>query len=269
MPFKHKGHDDYIRTMDAQQFGGNAASGCWVTGSYDGKLKVWDPRQKRAASIADYDAPLEAVKFLPGGGMVAGGGVSGNVKVWDMVSGMKLSVDLHNHQKSVSCLALDGVGRRLLSGSLDWHVKIYDLASFKVTHGLKFPAPLLSLAISPDDSLLVAGTSDCTLTLRRRQPRKDGPDSFVAHPRPPRTGTLAYLARGGGRGSKLPAPSNTVVGISQKRLKPLKSYDKCLQQFKYREALDEALASNRIVVVVSVIEELEYRRGLVTALSGR
>ncbi len=269
MTFKHKGHNDYIRTMDAQQFGGNAASGCWVTGSYDGKLKVWDPRQKRAASIADYDAPLEAVKFLPGGGMVAGGGVSGNVKVWDMVSGMKLSVDLHNHQKSVSCLALDGVGRRLLSGSLDWHVKIYDLASFKVTHGLKFPAPLLSLAISPDDSLLVAGTSDCALTLRRRQPRKDSPDSFVAHSRPPRTGTLAYLARGGGRESKLPAPSNTVVGVSQKRLKPLKSYDKCLQQFKYREALDEALASNRIVVVVSVLEELEYRRGLVIALSGR
>ena len=54
-------------------------------------------------------------------------------KVWDVLGGGgRLLHTLSNHQKTVTCLALDGTGTRLLTGGLDRHVKIYNLESFKV-----------------------------------------------------------------------------------------------------------------------------------------
>ncbi|CAN0373747.1 unnamed protein product, partial [Hapterophycus canaliculatus] len=57
------------------------------------------------------------------------------VKVWDLLGGGgqgRLLHTLANHQKTVTCLALDGTGSRLLTGGLDRHVKIYNLENFKV-----------------------------------------------------------------------------------------------------------------------------------------
>jgi U3 small nucleolar RNA-associated protein 15 len=49
----------------------------------------------------------------------------------------------------------------------------------------------------------------------------------------------------------------------------LKAYDQLLRKFRYREALDQALATRNPAVVVSLLEELENRQGLSIALSGR
>ena len=57
-------------------------------------------------------------------------------KVWDVLGGGggggRLLHTLANHQKTVTCLALDGTATRLLAGGLDRHVKIYNLENFKV-----------------------------------------------------------------------------------------------------------------------------------------
>jgi U3 small nucleolar RNA-associated protein 15 len=45
-------------------------------------------------------------------------------------------------------LTFDGQANRLLSGGLDQMVKVYDIANYKVVHTMRYPAPLLSLAIS-------------------------------------------------------------------------------------------------------------------------
>lgn len=55
-----------------------------------------------------------------------------------MGGGGRLLHTLANHQKTVTCLALDGTGSRLLSGGLDRHVKIYNLENFKAR--LLFPS---------------------------------------------------------------------------------------------------------------------------------
>jgi WD40 repeat protein len=39
----------------------------------------------------------------------------------------------------------------------------------QVTHGLKFHAPVLCVALSPDGSQMAAGTADNTLTIRKRE----------------------------------------------------------------------------------------------------
>ncbi len=63
-----------------------------------------------------------------------------------------------NHQKTVTCLRYDGsqiggggsASGRVLSGSLDRHVKVLDVNTFKVTHSCSYPDPIMSLDISSD-----------------------------------------------------------------------------------------------------------------------
>lgn len=49
------------------------------------------------------------------------------MKVWDVMGGFTELHSLSNHAKTVTCLAADKEGTRLLSASLDGHVKVYDL----------------------------------------------------------------------------------------------------------------------------------------------
>lgn len=117
----------------------------------------------------DHGRPVSAVLALPGGAAIASAG--GNViTIWDVLAGGKLVHTFSNHQKvaspcipavvlvlidtpalvlqSITALCLDGTGTRLLSASLDCHVKVYDLQSYDVVFGVKYPAPILSLAIA-------------------------------------------------------------------------------------------------------------------------
>jgi U3 small nucleolar RNA-associated protein 15 len=55
----------------------------------------------------------------------------------------------------------------MLAGSLDGHVKVFELNDFKVTSASKYPAPVTSMAISPDCSLLAVGMGDGMLSVRK------------------------------------------------------------------------------------------------------
>lgn len=55
----------------------------------------------------------------------------------------------------------------MLAGSLDGHVKIFELDTFKVTHASKYPSPILSLGLSPDCGLLAVGMADGALSIRK------------------------------------------------------------------------------------------------------
>jgi U3 small nucleolar RNA-associated protein 15 len=267
------GHGDHARALDRSP----CSPGIWASGGYDGAVRLWDARVPggQLAAPATHGGPVESVLFLPGGSLLVSAG-SGGLRVWDVLGGMRQVAAFCNHQKSVTCLALDGGGQRLMSGGLDRHVKIYDLATYKVTHGLKFPAPLLSLAISPDDAVLATGTADSSLTLRRRRRRrssKEDEDAAADNLRTPRTGTLAYMNRGtGSAAAAAAAEGNVAVSVASggvpKKVR-LKAYDQLLRKFRYREALDQALATRNPAVVVSLLEELENRQGLSIALSGR
>ena len=53
-------------------------------------------------------------------------------------SGGQLLHSFSNHQKTVTALAVDGTGSRLLSGGLDGHIKIHDLTTYRISHALKY-----------------------------------------------------------------------------------------------------------------------------------
>jgi U3 small nucleolar RNA-associated protein 15 len=156
-------------------------------------------------------------------------------------------------------------------------VKVYSVHTYAVTHGLKYSAPVLSLAISPDNTQLVVGTSDGELTTRMREVKARSlvkPKASLPPERVP-GGTAKFFERG--KNVKAPAEASAATaglgedasGAAHQRKQRLRPFDAALRKYRYHEALDAALASRNPTVVVTVLEELVYRAGLEKALAGR
>lgn len=112
--------------------------------------------------------PVESTLFLPSGGLfISAGGTE--IKVWDIFNGGKLLANISQHHKTVTTLLLASNNSRLLSASLDRHVKIYDISTFKVVHNIDFPNAVLSMAISEHDDVLAAGMIDGVISIRKRE----------------------------------------------------------------------------------------------------
>jgi U3 small nucleolar RNA-associated protein 15 len=268
------GHTDYIRT--ALEMPSSATT--WVTGSYDKTVKAWDTRTQQCVLTMDHGEPVEAVLALPTGGLLfsAGGDC---IKVWDVTGGGRLLQTISGHQKAITAMALNGSANRLFTASLDQHVKVHDLRDFGTTHSFSYSAPVLAVGISADDQLLAAGLQDGSLVLRKKimaqktEEVKAGNKFSIIPLAPqepgtrvePRTGTKRYYMRGH---HHVPSPEDFEAQPLGKKLK-LKAYDKFLKKFQYHDALDCALASQMAPVIVTVLEELIYRRALTIAISNR
>jgi len=77
------------------------------------------------------------------------------VKLWDVPS-RRFLTDLKGHAWSARCAAFSPDGRTLASGSQDRTVKLWDLSTRKEIATLTNEFPVLSVAFSPDGSLLAA-----------------------------------------------------------------------------------------------------------------
>jgi len=149
---------------------------------------------------------------------------------------------------------------------------------------MRYPAAILCLGISPDDTHIVAGMSDGTLSVRRRQPRaseaaaselpfssaalRSGTfESFLG-------GTLPAIGQGRIR-DKVKSKASTAGDVDEfrvesKRTKRLKEFDRLLKGFKYSAALDSVLRKQvPPTTTFALIQELIHRDGLRSALSGR
>jgi U3 small nucleolar RNA-associated protein 15 len=65
-----------------------------------------------------------------------------------MLAGGRLLARVSQHHKTITCLHLASDGKRLVTGGLDRHAKIYDVQTYQVVHTLDFPSPVLSIGIT-------------------------------------------------------------------------------------------------------------------------
>ncbi|CAG9566041.1 unnamed protein product [Danaus chrysippus] len=139
-----------------------------LSGGYDHAVKLYDCRSNETVLTVDHGSPVESTLFLPSGGIfISAGGTE--IKVWDIFNGGKLLANISQHHKTVTTLRLASNNSRLMSASLDRHVKIYDLATFKVVHNIDFPNAVLSMAISECDDVLAVGMIDGVISIRKRE----------------------------------------------------------------------------------------------------
>ena len=300
---RHDGHTDYARSVAGHPFSATT----WASGSYDGTVKLWDSRvnggKGGCGMTLRHGAPVEDVAWLPGGSLLVSVGGQ-DVCVWDALSGGKLLRKMRCHQKTVMCAhvapdggpppaeeddvfagfargrsATDRVSPRLLTGSLDGHVKVHELDGFSVTHSAKYPGPVLAVALSPDANALAVGTANKLLSIRRRtKPRshalgggggdpgfhKVGPSGRRKAPRRLDAGSWQYFIRG--MNAKAAEGDFKVQRLRSVRLQ---AHDRALKRFRFTEALDASLAGGRPEVIAAVIDEIAAHGALSKALAGR
>ena len=255
-----EGHSDHVRCLASNP----ASSDVWASGSYDHTVRLWDVRsQGESVMSVNHGQPVQATLILRGGGVLVTAG-GNTMKVWDLLGGGKLLQTMCNHSKPITCLAQDGDGGRLLSGSLDHHLKVYDVQEYKVRFSMDYTQPILAMGISPDRNTIAVGMSDGLLTVRSRPLKDLNPDQQAKRRGGPRAGTFHYFIRG--QSQQADEDDYRVERVRKQRLQP---YDKLLKAFNYGGALDAALATGQAQVVASVLQELYVRDGVRLALSGR
>jgi U3 small nucleolar RNA-associated protein 15 len=251
-------HEDRVRAGVTSP----ASPDVWASAGYDNKIRVWDVRAKECIKVLDHGHQVEDLLFYPSGGVLVSAG-DNVVKIWDVLGGFNVLDTLTAHQKTVMSLALDSTRTRLFTAGADQLVKIYDTTSYKVTHTIKYQAPIMSIAVSPNNTHLITGMSDGTLSIRHRvvdvneeaAQAKEDPQYNVTNWR--------YYIRG-----RTETPGEDDLTIEKKRAQRLQPYDRYLRKFNYREALNAALQSKQVVVIVSLFEEFIRRKSVNTAISG-
>lgn len=167
------GHNDYVRCAN---FMPGTMSNMIVSGSYDSTVKLWDPRTKSNTAVMTFKhaAPVEDVLSLPSGTTLLSA-AENTVSVLDLVAARPLHA-VTNHQRTVTSLSLASNGRRLVTGGLEGHVKVFETTGWNVVHSAKYQSPVLSLKVIPSsdgidsgDRHLAVGMQSGVMSLRTRQ----------------------------------------------------------------------------------------------------
>lgn len=250
--YQYNDHSDYVRAGAVSPVSHDII----LSGGYDKTCKMYDNRTGNAVFSVQHDSPIESALFLPTGGIfLTAGGTE--IRVWDAFMGGRLLARISQHHKTITCLRLAQNGKRLMSGSLDRHVKVYDVASYKCVHTLDYPNSILSLAVSPNDETLVVGTTDGLVSISRRDLEKKTPEEkkisykFISQTHPSSVDIV------------VPNP------VKEKEAK----YDYHLRKLEFSKALDCALqpiyVNKNPERTVAVLEELLRRKRLHSAITGR
>jgi len=252
------GHTDYVRTAALSP----QSEELIATGGYDHMCKLWDVRSNEQVASFDHGLPIESIAFFPSESLIL---TAGGQKIccWD-ISSRRMLHQFQAHQKTVSVVKIlqaeDEL--RVMTGSLDGNIKVFDPATFKTVYSCKYHAPVMSLDLAPDASTLAVGLADGTLSFRKRKPPpKEKGSRYVPKLN---AGNYRYFFRN----QSVPASEGDLVVAKQKKA-ALAEHDKLLRKFRYADALDKAIAGQRPEVVFAVIEELNARGGLNLALRGR
>lgn len=252
-------HEDYVRAGVVSDDNPNLI----LTGSYDQTVRLWDTRQNQCVMTMQHGAPVESLLMYPNGNAVVSAG-GPTLKVWDLLAGGRCMHTVSSHQKTVTSMCFDSSASRLLTGSLDHHVKIFNVQDYKVVHSIKYSAPIMSVAMSPDDTHLVAGMANGYLSIRKRQVNGEEKAAKSRKQEQLRSGAYKYFMRG-----KSSVPEQDAFVVERTRKTRLNQYDKYLKSFEYHNALDEVLRLRNTNVTAAMLQELIHRDGLESALSGR
>ncbi|GAA5831099.1 hypothetical protein JCM11251_005142 [Rhodosporidiobolus azoricus] len=303
-------HTDYVR---AASFVPSSPS-LVFSGGYDGTVRLWDARVPDTEGsgcvwVGRHGKPIDAVLVGEQGTMAvsAGGPI---VRVWDLLGASTSrsstgagsfgeevqaggdeadEVDtgtqyclkaLSNHQKAITSLCwaeAENGEKRVLSGGLDGLVKVYDpQENWRVRHTMRYGGQVMSLAVSPNNSHLIAGLSDGSLSIRTRAGvgRKAGVP--VEKITPSYDAILAGMGQGGMvyKGAEaregLKATFEGEVKVGRERKRKLAEWDKMLKNFRYGDALDSVMRPDVTpATAFALMEELIRRDGLPIALANR
>lgn len=122
---KHVGHEEVINCINLSRRGLELI----LSGSDDGTVGIWDPRQKAAVNHIETEYPVTAVCLSEAGNEIYSGGIDNSVKVWDARK-MENIYSMTGHSDTITSLEVSPDGQSLLSNSQDSTVRTWDVRPF-------------------------------------------------------------------------------------------------------------------------------------------
>jgi len=262
-------HQDHIRALKVLSERENSL----LVGSYDKTISLLDLRtlDQKPVRIFNHGFPVESIAAFSDTYRFASVGGSSTF-IWDLRSDKPVYSFLNN-LKTITSVKVNQAGTRLLTGSLDQHLKIFDLENEgQVCHQFKFEAGIMSFDLTNDFSHMIIGMNDGSLQIRQRKktpeeeeeakeemplPKIAGPDRKIVR-------NYRFFFRG-----IYEVPSAFDIQFEAERKRRLQEYDKYMKKFQYKNALNAALNKNNAHIVISLIEELVQRGTLDVALRNR
>lgn len=122
---RHVGHEEVIDCLDISKRGQELL----VSGSDDGYIGIWDPRQKAALDFIETDFPITAVALSEAGNEIFTGGIDNDIKVWD-IRKKAVVYSLIGHNDTITSLQISPDSQTLLSNSHDSTVRTWDIRPF-------------------------------------------------------------------------------------------------------------------------------------------
>ena len=285
------GHGDAVRCTAVWQASTRNA-GQWphdslaFSAGYDKTIRIWNlddldntkNSNDMCVAVLSHGDPVEALLVMyapPEAGvpcwLISAGGTK--VKVWNPITGVCVQELDAKHRKTITCILAmprknqeSGDQMRVFTAGLDGLLRIHswDASTGKLEHlhGLPLGVSVTALAVDPKGDRLAIGTVEGNVLVRQRGPSIKS----KKRTRDPPAGTYAFFQRGTNAN---PTSGDYVVQDTGGKKRKFRKFDIALKQFRYGDALEEALSTRDPTVVVSVLEELGKRRGLVIALSNR
>ena len=223
-----------------------------ISGSYDHTIRLWNMEnpdqdgQERCLAVMSHGVPVEAILLQPNANpesppfLLSAGGTT--IKVWNPLTGNCVFTIETQHSKTITSLIAMPVGDsdestwRILTAGLDGLVRIHtwnnQTGEIKHIHGVKLSDPITSLGVNEKYDRLAIGTTTGYVMVRQR----GSSTTQSKRKREPPAGTYAYFTRG----MNVSADASDYV-VSQDKKRKLASFDLALRQFRYGDALDDAL----------------------------
>lgn len=166
---KHVGHEEVINCLELARRG----SELLLSGSDDGTIGIWDPRQKAVVDYIETDFPVTAVALAEAGNEIYSGGIDNEIKVWDARK-MSVVYTMKGHQDTITSLEISPDSQSLLSNSHDSTVRTWDVRPFAPADRsmytydgapVGFEKNLIRASWSPKGDKICAGSGDRTVVV--------------------------------------------------------------------------------------------------------
>ncbi|KAG5478592.1 hypothetical protein LSCM1_05994 [Leishmania martiniquensis] len=240
-------HTDYVRCLEPY------SGGSFLSGSYDHRVNLWDPRTGMDAPLQTSGGAIaqsvEALCYVPTEEMVAVG-AGDRVFIFDPRKGLNTPLFQGSfHTKSVVTVAYSQKLRSLLTGSLDCRVKMFsfDGSELRCIAHKRFENGVTSLAVHPSSTEYAVGSTRGELNVYHFKEAEKEEDPAGS----------SFLEKENPRSKE---------EVLQDKMKEVQFH---LSRYHYGKALKTALYSRHPDVLVSTFEELVRRGALHVALNNQ
>jgi WD40 repeat protein len=170
-------HTKAVRSVATSPDGTIVASGSW-----DGTVKILDIASgEEKAAYLKYGKKIYSVAFSPNGQWLAIAGELGAVYLWEWKKADSQVHVLDQHAAWVSAVAFDPSGTRIVSGSGDGSLQIWDSGTYEKLATLKGHEDWVSsVAFSPDGMTMASAGWDMQIKLWRSDLRSSSLRSTVS-----------------------------------------------------------------------------------------